>query len=221
MGKRPLHLILAGVALLPAIAAYGGWASITVEDLPDYVVARQPTTLTFTVRQHGVTLLGSLRPSIEATNGRLTATAAATPGTEPGQYIAALTVADTGVWTITIQSGFGNSHSTLMPIPAIAAGAAAPRPLAAGDRGRRLFVAKGCVTCHIHRDVNTTSVANAPDLTGRRFPPEYLTRFLANPSAVYAGVRSGSWEMPNLHLKPAEIASLVAFINTERQATGQ
>ena len=39
---------------LPFAAALGGWATISVEDLPDYLVAGQPARLTFTVRQHGV-----------------------------------------------------------------------------------------------------------------------------------------------------------------------
>jgi len=216
-----LRFTLVGVGLLAAIAAYGGWAAITVENLPEYVVARQPVSLTFTVRQHGVRPLTGLQPRVEATSGTLTTTAAATPGTEGGQYTAALMLPDTGDWAITIHSGFGNSTTTLLPIKAIAPDARAPRPLADAERGRRLFVAKGCVTCHLHRDVSATSIGVGPELTGRRSPPEYLTRFLANPPAVYAGPKPGSFEMPNLHLKPPEITALIAFLNTERQVAAQ
>ena len=56
--------------LVSLISAYlGGWAAITVEELPDYVVVDRPVTLTFTVRQHGVTRLSGLRPRIEARAG--------------------------------------------------------------------------------------------------------------------------------------------------------
>lgn len=211
----PVALLVAG-----AVAAYGGWATITVEDLPDHVVARRPVSLTFTVRQHGVSLLTGLEPRVEATSGRLTAAAAARAGAEVGQYTAALILADTGDWAITIHSGFRNSSTTLLPIRAIAPDASAPAPLADAERGRRLFVAKGCVTCHLHRDLRSTGMGIGPELTAKRFPPEYLTRFLANPSAAY-GAPAGAREMPNLHLKPQEITALIAFINTERHAAAQ
>src|SRR5216117_4585908 len=51
------------------IATFGGWAAITVEDLPDYVVARQPLVLSFMVRQHGVRPLSGLNPTVEAKSG--------------------------------------------------------------------------------------------------------------------------------------------------------
>ena len=44
------------------------------------------------------------------------------------------------------------------------------------------------------------------DLTGKRFPQDYLKRFLADPSIKPA-------EMPNLKLKSDEIEALAAFIN--------
>ena len=56
----------------------------------------------------------------------------------------------------------------------------------------------------------------APDLTARRYVPDYVAKFLADPesspiarNSVYRSMR-----MPNLNLKENEIASLVAFLNT-------
>jgi hypothetical protein len=210
MTTRSLKFLLPGVLLLPAIAAYaGGWAAITLEDLPDYVVAQQPLNLTFTVRQHGVTRLNGLKPRVDATAGRLEATVAAAAGPEAGQYTATLTLPQAGDWTITIHSGFHSSSTTLMPLKVIEPGSRPPRALPAAERGRRLFVAKGCATCHL--------AGVGPELTGRRYPAEYLGQFLANPAI--APRRSRAAEMPNLNLKPPEIAALVAFINTERQAS--
>jgi hypothetical protein len=209
MTTRASRFTLPVLLLLPLIGAYGGWAAITVQDLPDYVVAGQPVTLTFIVRQHGVTKLNGLQPRVEARTGGVTAEANATPGRGEGQYVASLTLPRAGDWTITIHSGFGNSRVTLLPLRAIAVGGALPQPLSESERGRRLFVAKGCLTCHVHGDVeNSGVVAVGPELTGRRLPPDYLKQYLAKPAG----------KMPNLDLKPQEIAALAAFINGGGQA---
>jgi cytochrome c2 len=198
--------------LLPLLGIYGGWAAITVEDLPDYGVVRQPLNLTFTVRQHGLTKLSNLEPRVEARGSGGTTAAVATPGKDAGQYTARLVLPQAGAWTITIHSGFGSSRVTLEPMPVIDASAQAP-VLAESERGRRLFVAKGCVTCHLHRDVSGSGVvAVGPELTSRRLAPEYLQRFLADPSMI-----GSANKMPNLNLKQAEIAALIAFLNPDGQ----
>ena len=206
---RTSRLVLPVLLAVPLIAAYGGWAAITVEDLPDYGVVRQPLNLTFTVRQHGVTKLSNLEPRVEARGAGTNAAAVAAPGKEAGQYTARLVLPQAGEWTITIHSGFGNSKVTLVAMQVIEPTAQAPAALAAADRGRRLFVAKGCVTCHVHGDVKGSGVlAVGPDLTGRRLAPEYLQRFLADPAMI-----GSANQMPNLNLKPAEIAALIAFLD--------
>jgi mono/diheme cytochrome c family protein len=210
MTRRSFQLMLPGFLLVPVVAAYaGGWAVITVEELPDYVRAGQPVPVTFTVRQHGRAFLSGLRADVAARAGNLTTKAATTAGSESGQYTATLTFPQPGEWAITIHSGFMNSMITLLPMKAIEAGTPSPAPLPEMERGRRLFVAKGCVTCHVRSDVKASgSVAAGPDLTGKRYPPEFLAQVLAK----------GGSQMPNLNLKQQEIASLVAFINTETQA---
>lgn len=204
------------IAVLLTLVAlhFGGWAVITVEDLPDQLVVGQPVTLTFAVRQHGRTLLSGLNPRIDAKAGGQTVRAAAVAvGT--GRYAATLTLPRAGAWTITVYSGFGPSNLTLMPVPAANAGRPAAEPTAA-ERGQRLFVAKGCLTCHLHDAVPASgAVKVGPDLSGRRFDADYLRRFLADPNiATTRG--PGGFEMPNLNLAPREIAALAAFINGER-----
>jgi mono/diheme cytochrome c family protein len=194
---------------------FGGWAVITLEDLPDQVVVGQPVTLTFAVRQHGRTLLNGLSPRVEAKGGGQTVRAAAAPATGTGRYAASLTLPNAGTWTITVYSGFGNGNVTLMPLPAVNPGRAASEP-ALATRGQRLFVAKGCLTCHVHEAVQGSgTVKVGPDLSGRRYASEYLQRFLADPSIATTRAVSGE-EMPNLNLAPREIAALAAFINGER-----
>ena len=215
MTTRASRFALPALLLLPLV--YGGWAAITVEDLPDYGVVRQPLNLTFTVRQHGVTKLSNLEPRVEArATGATAAAAVAERGKEEGQYTARLVLPQAGEWTITIHSGFGASRVTLVPMQVIEPTAQAPAALPAAERGRRLFVAKGCVTCHLHRDVSGSGVvAVGPELTSRHLAAEYLQRFLADPSITGSANR-----MPNLNLKPPEIAALIAFLNKPEAQAG-
>jgi cytochrome c2 len=215
MTTRASRFTLPALFLLPLLGVYGGWAAITVEDLPDYGVVRQPLNLTFTVRQHGVTKLSDLEPRVDARAGGASASAKAELVGD-GQYRARLVLPQAGTWTITIHSGFGASRVTLVPMQVIEATAQPPLALPAAERGRRLFVAKGCVACHLHSDVSGSGVvAVGPELTGagRRLAPEYLQRFLADPS-----ITGSSNRMPNLNLKQPEIAALIAFLGAERQA---
>lgn len=206
------------LALLTLLALdFGGWAVITVEDLPDQVVVGQPLTLDFTVRQHGRTLLSNLNARVVAAAGADRVTAAAQPGPSAGRYRAIVTLPHAGAWSITISSGFMNSNVTLMPLPAVDPGRAAPA-IASAERGRRLFVAKGCLTCHVHPEVPGSGVVNVgPDLAGRRFTGDYLQRFLADPDIATIRGPNG-FAMPNLNLAPREIAALAAFINGESVA---
>ena len=66
--KKLRFAAFGSVFALSTIAAVrlGGWAVVTVENPPDYLVAGKATELTFTIRQHGRTLLSDLRPGIEA-----------------------------------------------------------------------------------------------------------------------------------------------------------
>jgi hypothetical protein len=196
--------LLAGIA-----AVLGGWAVITVEDLPDYIVAGKPVSLTFTVRQHGIRPLQALAPTVDARSGGLQERAAATPGREPGQYVASIAVPQAGTWTFTIHSGFGSSEATLLPLEAVDAGRRSVPVLSQPEQGRRLFVAKGCATCHSGGVVG-------PDLAAMRLPPDFLKRFLANPAILAAA--SNPFPMPNLNLKSGEIDALVAYLNAETPA---
>jgi mono/diheme cytochrome c family protein len=218
MKKLPLALLGSALVLSTLAAArMGGWAVVSVENPPDYLVAGKPTELTFTVRQHAVTLLSDLTPSIEAKAGRQRVKGMTWRLKQAGGYGARVTVPTAGAWQITINSGFGRSRLTLVPVQAIDAAARTPAPLQDSERGRRLFAAKGCVTCHVHGGVDIAGDMKdfGPDLTDRRFPAEYLAAFLADPSIKPP--TNGKPRMPNFALKQPEIASLVAFINSERK----
>jgi mono/diheme cytochrome c family protein len=216
MARRSYALVLPALLLLPPLGALlGGWATVTVDDLPDYVETGKPLTVSFMVRQHGVSPMKGVHPTIEARSGGSTARAEASPGQETGQYVAALTLAQPGDWTVTIHSGHGNSELTLLPIRAIPAGANAPAPPVEFERGRRLFVSKGCVGCHTRDEGDIAGGETiGPALTGKRWQAEFLHRFLADPAAN--ATHTGTFRMPNLGLKQREIAALVEFLNGRR-----
>jgi mono/diheme cytochrome c family protein len=218
MSIRRISLVVALVAAASGFArVMGGWAVTTVEDLPDHLVAGEAVELAYVVRQHGVERLSGLTGRVVAQNGRQEIEAPAVARGARGRYVSSLRLPRAGRWTITIHNGFGAAPRpiTLMPIQVLAKGAKVAA-LSEQERGKRLFVAKGCVGCHTHAGVEPRPVAEiGPILTQKRFPADYLARFLANPAAT----RGGESKMPSLELKDGEIASLVAFINAERAVT--
>lgn len=211
--------ILAAPGIL-AIAAFagrsaGGWAVVGVQDLPDYAVAGQPLTITYSVRQHGEELMPNLKGMVSATAGSATINVPAQPTAERGFYAATVNLPNAGNWSITIESGFGKSRIKQIPMHVVAAGTKTLPALAPEERGRRLFVAKGCVTCHTHSESQSEIGDGAPELTGKKFAPSYLAEFLSNPKIKPSAQKNG-WQMPNPQLKQNEIAALVAFINSDK-----
>jgi hypothetical protein len=98
-----LALLLALVFAFPAFA--GGWAVITLDELPADVIAGEPLTIGFTVRQHGVTLMDGLYPTVTSTLSKeehLVVQAEADG--KPGHYTATLTFPKEGNWEWSIQA---------------------------------------------------------------------------------------------------------------------
>jgi mono/diheme cytochrome c family protein len=222
MKNRPLKLVLLGALLLPLAAfTFGGWAVITVDDLPEYVVAGRPLNLSFAVRQHGVELLHGLSPHVTLKSGGTETSIDARPAGQKGHYVATVTAPRAGDWWITIESGFRESRLTLLPVPAIAANAPEPRPLAESLRGHQLFIAKGCNTCHMRNEIGPEGGKVGPDLTGKRYVADYVAKFLADPesSPLSQTNTSSNVRMPKLDLKEREIGALVAFLNSDAQVS--
>ncbi len=220
MLKRSLKPFRIVVVLLAAVAAFvgisvraGGWATITVADLPDHFVAGQTTHLSFTIRQHGVKLMDDLTPSLEAVNG--TEKVIASVSREGTNYQAKFTLPKPGAWTITIKSSFGPNDVTLLPMQALAANTQA-KALSEAERGQRLFVAKGCLQCHKNDNAGVNGrFPWATDLTSKHYSNAYLAQVLSNPQTALAPPKNE--RMPNLNLKPNEIAALTAFQNAGKQ----
>ena len=212
-------LTAVGLALaLTTIAALkmGGWAVVSVVKVPDYLVVGKAEQLTFSVQQHGVSRLTDLSPTVTARSGsREVSSRAARLST--GGYRAFITIPEAGEWQIKIASGFGKSGGTLLPVRAIAAGEQPPTAPSEAERGRAMFAAKGCVTCHIHGAVDIKGELSdfGPDLTARRFATTYLEQYLMDPSIKPA--EQGKSQMPKPDLRQVDIAPLIAFINAERK----
>ena len=198
-------LLLSAVVAVPAgHAVFGGWAVVTVENPPERLTVGVPYTFEYSVRQHGKELLPGLDGRIEARAGGRVVRADARP-LSVGKYSAVLTVPGAGAWTITVASGFGKSMTVMKPIVAAPAGA----PIVAmsePERGEHLFNAKGCVTCHVEMKVIPV------DVRSNKYDEKFVKQLLADPSAMPKRHKAGV-DMPNLSLKPGEIAALAAYLS--------
>jgi len=208
-------MIRALVLLIVATTAFaGGWAVITVQSLPEYLVVGKPTTVTFLIRQHGRTLADMNARLSAASSDGLSAKCVVTRTGNPGEYKAVLSVPQPGDWTIRIDADLG--QSVWRPIKAVRAEDAVPAPVPEVVRGEHLFVAKGCITCHVNREVVGRNLVSAgPELTGKKYPSDFLKKFLADPAAAM-GKTAENFDMPNLSLAKNEIDAIAAFINRER-----
>ena len=202
-------------ALISVLVALGGWAVVSVKDLPEYFVAGQQYTIEFQVRQHGRNLLGDLRPQLVVSSERGRATIPAIARPAEGTYAVTFTAPASERVVLTIRSGFGNNELRLYPQPVVAAGASRSA-MSAADRGQVLFVAKGCNTCHANADLvdrpDNVVVTVGPALDGRRLAREYVIQKMKN---------LASQSMPDLGLSDAEVAALAAFLIGGTGTTGR
>src|SRR5215217_4119968 len=160
---KSLWLGITGAVLVASAAVHpsmGGWAVVKVHTVPEAWIAGKPLQLSWDVRQHGVTLLDSLHPTIEARSGSRLVTGTAWAVEEHGVpgYRGRITIPERGDWQVTINSGFGRSRAVLLPWR-VTDSTTTPTTVAAlpaAERGRRAFAALGCVTCHTQREVGIT-----------------------------------------------------------------
>ncbi|NJN16383.1 MAG: c-type cytochrome [Oscillochloris sp.] len=81
--------------------------------------------------------------------------------------------------------------------------------VAPAAHGRALFINKGCITCHAHRNLHYrgTTIGIGPDLTDYRADEAFLRQWLRDPASVRPATT-----MPNLGLSENEIGALIAFL---------
>lgn len=82
------------------------------------------------------------------------------------------------------------------------------------ELGKALFVAKGCVVCHMQAEARMgfTGIQTdvGPNLTHTQLTTDYLRVWLKDPSSV-----KPETEMPNLELKETEIEALAMFLTAK------
>jgi len=112
-----LALVLSLILAIPVFA--GGWAVITLDELPMDVVAGEPLTVGFTVLQHGRTPMDGLEPTVTAHLYKEEFfEVEAEPSGKPGHYTATLTFPKEGEWRWYINAF---SMEQLMPVLSVAA----------------------------------------------------------------------------------------------------
>lgn len=201
-------------ALTAGLVAMGGWAVVTVKDLPEYFVAGQQYRIEFQVRQHGRTLLNDLHPRlvIGTSDGEREATVPAVARPSDGTYAVTFSAPNAERVFLTIKSGFMNNQLRLYPQMVVAVGGSRP-VMTAAERGQILFVAKGCNTCHSNIDLlsrpDNQSIKVGPELGARHLGRDYVIQKIKNPA---------SQVMPDLGLSDAETAAIATFISGERAA---
>ena len=210
-------MLKVAAALTAGLVAMGGWAVVTVKDLPEYFVAGQQYTIEFQVRQHGRTLLDDLHPSLIMSTsarrlgglvgGKDETTIPAVARSASGTYAVTFTAPAAEQLFLTIRSGFGNNQLRLYPQPVVAAGASRAA-MSAVERGQVLFVAKGCNTCHVNTDLadspGNDAMTVGPALGGRPLARDYVLQKVKNPASQI---------MPDLALSDAEANAIAAFIS--------
>jgi mono/diheme cytochrome c family protein len=224
--RSAIAVLVVSLVLAGAAPSMGGWAVITVRDLPERLVVGEPTEITFRMLQHGERPLTGRSPSvyIKGEGGSVLASMRrpAARETSAGVYTATVTPSRPGAAEIVIDGDWHEAKVTLLPIRVTRAGErVAAQPV--HERGRQLFVAKGCQTCHVKRDepgaARGIQVAAGPELTGRTFPDEWLSRKLENPARDR--IRANDWMvMPDLGLRAAEVAALTSYINRPAVSAG-
>jgi hypothetical protein len=108
------------------VAHAGGWATVELGDAPHGLGADTPWHATLVVKQHGVTPMDGLRPSIRIVNAAgITRTFTARPAGRPGTYVADVRFPSAGTWRARIFDGFTDAvpHRTTLdvgtgPLPA-------------------------------------------------------------------------------------------------------
>jgi mono/diheme cytochrome c family protein len=227
MSHRPLFALATGVALA-APPLNGGWVVTTVHELPAQLVVDQPATIMFTIRQHGESPLAGVSPSVlvrpaDASFLTMRRRVEATPTGKPGVYRATITATQVGALSVEIDPDFHGWRSPLLDIPVVARVASAANSRTTAP-GQALFVAKGCVTCHMKSDDPALAeqrwIAVGPALNGRTYPAGFVAQKVKDPSALRPTLPNNtSAKMPVLEVSAAEAEAIALYLNSRRVAS--
>ena len=131
MRRLTLVLVLALAVAVPAgTAQAGGWATVEVAQPPAGISAGDEWRAELLIKQHGITPLDGLEPSVEISDGAgAVRTFRARPAGSPGTYVADVTYPSAGTWNTRFYDGFTNATPhRLAPLTVAPAGGAPATP---------------------------------------------------------------------------------------------
>jgi hypothetical protein len=123
-------------AAFTGTAHAGGWATVELGEAPSGLVAGEPWRVELIVRQHGITPLEGVTPSVRIDNGEgVVRTFPARPTDRPGIYVTEVDFPSAGTWKTRIFDGFTDAYPhrlspLTVPDSAGAAGSGFPWPQA-------------------------------------------------------------------------------------------
>jgi hypothetical protein len=106
---RRIALLLVVLAVLAGaeVAQAGGWATVELGEAPSGLVASKPWRVELIVKQHGVTPMAGVTPSITIVSPKGSErTFAAHPTAPIGHYVATVEFPTNGTWSAKISDGF-------------------------------------------------------------------------------------------------------------------
>lgn len=217
--------LAAAVAAMAAAPYHGGWAIVTMHEWPEMLEAGTPTTLTFSIRQHGEELLAGREPVLRLRGPGLFGSrerVRAERTNRPGVYRASFTPEEAGELRVTVDTDYNGWTVPMLPLAVRASGVSLASATAVPSRGQALFVAKGCAGCHAKTDDaalgDIRTVRAGPDLHGRTFPAGWIESKILDPESQRPAVRGSNGTMPRLEVSALEAAAIATYLNTRAVA---
>lgn len=141
---RAILLALIVLAIAPASAFAGGWATVGLSSTPEGVAPGEPWVVEMTVLQHGRSEapLDGLKPSVSVSSGGDSRTFKAAPAGRPGVYEARVVFPSAGTWSYRVNDGFGYPEGVSHEFPPVEIGAGSgPSETSGPNVGLALLIA--------------------------------------------------------------------------------
>jgi cytochrome c2 len=132
---RSLLILAVLFTLCTGTAVAGGWAVITLDDLPAQITAGQMLTLGFTVRQHGKTLRDDLQPALHFARADINESFSVTAKRQgpSGHYSVDVTFPSAGQWNWRVDIEQFGMITQDMPALMVSAAAGVPASASASS----------------------------------------------------------------------------------------
>jgi hypothetical protein len=125
---RRIALVLVLFVLVPAgVARAGGWATVELGEAPSGIVAGTPLRMELIVKQHGITPMRGVHPSVRIANAAgVERTFAARPTGRAGVYVVDVTFPSAGTWRARVFDGFTDAVPHRIPALTVGTGPLPP-----------------------------------------------------------------------------------------------